>query len=115
MERPYEIPYPADYRTPWRERDAERWFAENRTGRKCTVVIDEPIGCMCCVFHSALWSCPDWGGKVVMWYGHAKANTAGVCCSIAKNDIVTVIDRGDREFKPAWCPLVPLEEEEAPC
>lgn len=44
--RPYEILDPLES-DPWREREAERWFAENRTGRRCTAVIDEPREAPC--------------------------------------------------------------------
>ena len=112
MDVPYEIPDPLE-RSPWRERDAERWFVENRTGRKCTAVIDEPRGCLCCVFHGARWRRPLWCGEDVMWGGHAKAGTCGVFCALAQNRIVTVIDKDDYDYRPDWCPLVPVEEE--PC
>lgn len=113
MERPYEIPDPLEI-TPWRERDYERWFGENRTGRKCTAVIDEPMGCQCCVFHGTRWRNPFRSGPSEMWGGHAKAGTCGVFCTIGHNGIVTVIDLDDGDYKPDWCPLVPLEGE-APC
>ncbi len=112
MAAPYEIPDPLE-RAPWREREAERWFAENRTGRKCAAVIDEPRGCLCCVFHGTRWHRPLWGGEDVVWGGHAKVGTSGVLCSLAKNRIVTVIDKDDRDYRPDWCPLVPVEE--LPC
>lgn len=111
MERPYEIPDPLE-RTPWRERDYERWFAENRTGRKCTAVIDEPTGCQCCVFHGSRWRSPFWAKPSAMENYHDEPNTAGIFCTIAKNRIVTVIDLDDGEYKPGWCPLVPVE---SPC
>lgn len=111
MERPYEIPDPLEI-TPWRERDYERWLAENRTGRKCTAVIDEPRGCQCCVFHGTRWSNPFRSGPSEMWGGHDEPGTCGVFCTIGHNGIVAVVDRGDRDYKPDWCPLVPVE---APC
>lgn len=111
MDVPYEIPDPLE-RTSWREREVERWFAENRTGRKCKAVIDEPRGCRCCVFHGARWSRPLWAGEDNQWNGCAKPGTCGVFCTLAKNRIVTVIDKDDRDYRPDWCPLVPVE---APC
>ena len=110
-DRPYEILDPLESE-PWLEREAERWFAENRTGRKCTAVIDEPRGCQCCVFHGCRWSCPSWGGGVGRWDGHNEPNTCGIFCTLAKNRIVMVLDRDDRVYRPDWCPLMPVREDE---
>ena len=109
--RPYEVPDPREPRD-YDEHVRERWFAENRTGRKCTAVIDEPKGCLCCVFHGTRWSSPAWAKPSGDCGYHNEPGTTGVFCTLAKNRIVTVIDWDDREFSPGWCPLVPEGE---PC
>ena len=112
MDEPYEIPDPLE-RAPRCEREAERWFAENCTGAKCTAVIDEPRGCLCCVFHGSRWRRPLWVREDDLWNGPAKAGTCGVFCTLAGPSSVAVIDLDDRDYRPSWCPLVPVEEE--PC
>ena len=109
-ERPYEIPDPLEI-TPCRERDRDRMIAERFTGRMATAVIREPRGCQFCVFHGTRWSSPFWSRPSEMCGYHDEPDTCGVYCTIACNGIVTVIDWGDRDYKPGWCPLVPLGDE----